>query len=91
MQESSKLMHLDEALEKLKKAGMITEVRTQRDNNAIEYLKSAKADLDTCTVWVAKASGEYDGQEPVLRNLYEKLRQQYGMIDYIIEQIKKTR
>ena len=82
-------MELNEALNELNKAGMIAEVRTQRDNNVIDYLESAKADLDTCTVWVAKASGEYDGQEPVLRNLYEKLRQQYGMIDYIIAQIKK--
>lgn len=82
-------MELDEAQQILNKAGMIAEVRTPRDNNAIDYLESAKEDLDTCLVWVAKASGEYDGKEPVLRNLYEKLRQQYGMIDYIIDQIKK--
>lgn len=72
-------MELNEAKEILNKAGMIAEARTQRDNNAIEYLESAKADLDTCIVWVAKASGEYDGQEPTLRNVYEKLRQQYGI------------
>lgn len=82
-------MELDEAKEVLEKNGYLVETRTQRDNNAIEYLESAKNDLDTCSIWVAKASGEYDGQEPVLRNLYEKLRQQYGMIDYIIQQIKK--
>ena len=82
-------MELNEAMKKLENAGLIAEARTPRDDKAIEYLESAKADLETCIVWVAKASGEYDGQEPVLRNVYEKLNQQYGMIGYIIQQLKK--
>lgn len=83
-------MTFEKAKEILKNAGLLAEGRTPRDNKVLEYLESAKKDLNTCIVLVGKASGEYDGKEPVLRNVYEKLRLQYGMIDYIIGQIKKT-